>query len=117
MPKVIVVVDDTDRRDIEVCKGAMGWRTTENKTEILYLYEKDLELVGLSFFPTAKCNHVYCSDQFDPTRYIQTNELFSRAMDEKVAEYISKIAKKSILFIGINIRNNNFVSVFTLIAL
>ncbi|MBQ2445304.1 MAG: hypothetical protein II272_02565 [Oscillospiraceae bacterium] len=86
LPKVIVIVDDAERRDIEVCKGAMGWRDMENKTEILYLYEKDVEMVGLSFFPGVKCNHVYCADQFDPKRYIQTTELFGRAMDEKVAE-------------------------------
>ena len=86
IPKVIMIVDDVERRDIDVCQGAMGWRSQENKTEILWLYEKNWESTGIQFFPHASCNGVYYVDPFNPKRYIHANQIFGKAQDEKVAE-------------------------------
>ena len=86
LPKVIMIVDDVERRDIDVCQGAMGWRSQENKTEILWLYEKDWESTGIQFIPNASCNGVYYVDPFNANRYIHANQIFSKAQDEKVAE-------------------------------
>lgn len=111
LPKVIVVADDAERREIEVCKGAIGWRSVENKTEILWIYDKEAERTGVQFVPSRQCNGIYHVDRFDPDRYILADQVFSRALDEKVAELeriaICLGAKKYVIDIQESSRNAN----------
>ena len=37
---IIQIVDDAVRRDIDVCKGAIGWRGKKKGVEVLFLYDE-----------------------------------------------------------------------------
>jgi len=39
VPNIICIVDDAVRRDVDVCKGAIGWRENKKGTEVLFLYD------------------------------------------------------------------------------
>ena len=86
IPNVIAIVDDAVRRDIEVCEGAIGWIDKVNDVEILYLYDEWVEQSGIQFVPVWKCDNVYCVDNFDRNRYINSNCVFGKATEEKLAE-------------------------------
>ena len=86
IPNIIKIVDDAIRRDIEVCKGAIGWLEKENKVEVLYLYDEWINKSGLQFVPAASCDEVYCVDKFDRNKFIRTDYVFGKAHEEKLAE-------------------------------
>lgn len=86
VPKMIVIRDDSDRRDIDVCEGAIGWLGKESGMEILYLYDKDISTAGFQFVPTPSCDSVYFMDSFNPKRFIRTDCVFSKAHEERLAE-------------------------------
>lgn len=86
LPNVIEIVDDAVRRDIDICKGAIGWIDRVNEVEILHLYDEWVEQSGIQFVPVWKCDNVYCVDNFDRKRYINSNSIFGKATEEKLAE-------------------------------
>ena len=85
-PNVIKIIDDADIRDIDVCEGAIGRLVTANGVEILYLCDKYIRESGLNFVPSPVCNAIYHVDNFDHQKYICTDEIFSKALEEKMAE-------------------------------
>ena len=86
IPNVIRIVDDAERRDIELCKGAIGWRETVNDVEVLFIYDEWVQECGLIFVPSPKCDDVYCVDAFDRSRFIKTDCIFGKVNEEKLAE-------------------------------
>lgn len=86
VPNIIKIVDDAERRGIDVCNGAIGWLGRKSNTEILYLYDEFVELCGLSFAPMPQCDVVYCIDSFDRKRFIRADQFGSIAHEEQVAE-------------------------------
>ena len=86
IPNVIEIVDDAVRRNIQVCEGAIGWTDTINGVEILHLYDEWVSESGLHFIPFAKCDSVYCVDNFDRTKFINAETVFERTTNEKIAE-------------------------------
>ena len=86
IPNIVVIVDDAIRRDIEVCDGAIGWLGKDTGEEVLYLYDEAIEFSGISFIPAPVCNAVYYVDNFDRSRFIQADCIFSRTMKEKIDE-------------------------------
>ena len=86
LPNVIEIVDDAVRRDIQICEGAIGWTDTINGVEILHLYDEYVPQSGLQFIPFAKCDAVYCVDNFDRTKFINAESIFERSTGEKIAE-------------------------------
>ena len=86
IPNVIKIVDDAERRNIEICDGAIGWRKIENQVEVLYLYDEAVKMSGLTFIPTVTCNAVYCVYPFDRKCFIQADCIFSKTHEEKLAE-------------------------------
>ena len=85
-PTIIIVVEDSIRDDIEVCKGAVGWRSNETGSEILYLHESIANDSKLHFFPAITTGSVYYIDNFDKSRYIRTDCVFGKAHEERLAE-------------------------------
>ena len=45
-----------------------------------------LEKSGLTFIPILQQDSVYCSDNFDSEKYINSNQVFGKATEEKLAE-------------------------------
>lgn len=86
IPNVIRIVDDAERRGIEECEGAIGWRETVKEVEIFCVYDEHVNDIGVQFIPTAKCNTVYCVDPFDRGRFIESSCIFSKATEERLAE-------------------------------
>ena len=86
IPNMIVISTDTDRRDIEVCRGAIGWMETAKNTDILFLHENFVADSGLSFIPVANTDTVYYVDNFDRNRYIKLDSYFDIMQSSKLAE-------------------------------
>lgn len=86
LPNIITIVDDAVRRDIDVCKGAIGWRENKKGTEVLFLYDEFVNQCGLKFLPNAVCDEIYYVDPFDRTCFVKIDYIFQRAHEEKIAE-------------------------------
>ena len=86
IPNIIVIRDDLERRDIDVCEGAIGWLGNEGGVEVLYLYDEEVANCGLKFVPSAECDAIYYVDSFDKKRFVRTDAIFSKAHEEKMAE-------------------------------
>ena len=86
LPNMIVIVDDAVRRGIDVCEGAIGWLSNENDVEVMYLYDEFISDCGIKFIPAVICDAVYYVDRFDRNKFIQTDCLFSKAHEERLAE-------------------------------
>ena len=91
LPNVIEIVDDSLRKSIEICEGAIGWIEEHKGVEVLHLSDEYIVKSGLSFIPVPKCDNVYCIDNFDKTSFINTNYTFAKTNEEKLAE-LSNIA-------------------------
>lgn len=86
IPNVIKIVDDAETRHIDVCKDAIGRLVNEKGVEIFYMTDEFVSTCGLHFVPAPVCDAIYHVDNFDRTRFIRTDEIFSKALEEKLAE-------------------------------
>lgn len=86
IPNVIRIVDDAVRKNIDICEGAIGWIERINDVEILNLYDEWVEESGIEFVPMWKCDNIYCVDAFERKKFINSNSIFSKATEEKIAE-------------------------------
>ncbi len=86
LPNIIKIVDDAERRGIELCEGAIGYLKTISGVEVLCLYDEAIEFSGLQFIPAPICDAVYYVDAFDRQRFIRTDCIFSKAHEERIAE-------------------------------
>lgn len=86
LPNMIVIVDDAIRRDIDVCEGAIGWLSNQKGMEVLHLYDEYIKESGIQFVPAPICDAVYYVDRFDRKRFIQTECIFTKAHEERMAE-------------------------------
>ncbi|WP_302396446.1 hypothetical protein [Eggerthella sinensis] len=86
LPKMIVIVDEDERKGIEICDGAMGWLSKEGGCEVLHLYEEAVCLSGLSFHPMPTCDSVYYMDAFDSKRLVNLSCFFEVMQQDKMTE-------------------------------
>ena len=86
LPNVIEIVEEASRRNIDICEGAIGWTDKVNDVEILHLYNEYIVESGLNLLPFPKCDSVYCIDSFDKNRFINSDTIFERITNEKLAE-------------------------------
>lgn len=86
LPNIIQIVDEVVRKDVDVCEGAIGWTSVEKETEVLHLYEEETQRINVTFIPYMECNAIYYVDHFDNARYVKVDCIFSRSLDEKLAE-------------------------------
>ena len=86
MPYMIVITTDMDRRDIELCTGAIGWKSTQKDMEILHLYDKSVVETGLNFIPAPTKDSFYYVDDLDRSRYIKLDNYFDTMQEAMVAE-------------------------------
>lgn len=86
LPQLIVIVDEVVRRGIDVCVGAIGWKSIEADTEVLHLYSTSTALKEIEFYPSATVDATYYVDNFNPNRYINVDCIFNKAHEERLAE-------------------------------
>ncbi len=86
LPNVIKIVDDAETKHIDVCEDAIGRLVNEKNVEIFYINDEFVSACGLHFVPAPVCDGIYHVDNFDRSRFIRTDEIFSKALEEKLAE-------------------------------
>ena len=86
LPQLIVIVDEAIRRGIDVCEGAIGWKSVEAETEVLHLYNTSTALRNIEFYPAPSTDATYYVDNFNPNRYINVDCIFNKAHEERLAE-------------------------------
>lgn len=86
LPKMIVIVDDSVRRGIDVCIGSIGWTDRKGNIDVLYLYHNAVPLSKLHFVPAPSCDSVYYADSFAKNRYIRLDCIFDQAHSDRLAE-------------------------------
>ena len=86
IPNVIKIVDDAETRNIDVCEDAIGRLVNEKGVEIFYMNDEFIQSCGLHFVPAPVCDAIYHVDNFDRTRFIRTDAIFAKALEEKLAE-------------------------------
>ena len=90
LPKMINVVDASEKRTVDLEFGAIGWQSKEGKIKVLHIYEDALDIVPCDFYPSAssKSGLVFYVDQLNPHRYIELSKYFDIIADEKKAELL-----------------------------
>ena len=86
IPNLVMIVDDVVRKNIEVCKGAIGWRSNQKGVEVFCLYDEAIAFSGLHFVPAAVCDSVYYVDPYDRTRFIRLDCYFDKMQESRLAE-------------------------------
>lgn len=90
LPKMINVIDASEKRTVDLEFGAIGWQSKEGKIKVLHIYEDALDIVPCVFYPSAssKSGLVFYVDQLNPHRYIDLSKYFDIIADEKKAELL-----------------------------
>lgn len=86
IPNMIVIVDEDERKGIDVCEGAIGWLSREGKVEVLHLYSEAAPKSNLKFFPFPNCDAIYYVDHFDRDRFVNLNCFHEVMEKEKLTE-------------------------------
>ena len=86
IPSVIEIVDNSANRDFIEDDEAIGWIEEHKEVEVLHMYADFVKKCGLMFVPLPQQENVYCFDIFDSKKYINVNQVFSKATEEKLAE-------------------------------
>ena len=86
IPKMIVVVDEDERKGVNVCEGAIGWLSRKAGMEVLHLYDEAVAESGLQFHPVAAFDEVYRQDPFDKGLYISLSEYFDVMRQDQITE-------------------------------
>ncbi len=86
LPRLIVIVDEAVRRGVDVCEGAIGWKSMDADSEVLHLYNTSTALKEIEFYPAAVSDAMYYVDNFNPNRYINVDCIFNKAHEERLAE-------------------------------
>ena len=90
LPKMINVIDASEKRTVDLEFGAIGWQSKEGKIKVLHIYEDAVDIVPCDFYPSAssKSGLVFYVDQLNPHRYIELSKYFDIIADEKRAELL-----------------------------
>ena len=86
LAKIIKIISDSELKEIDVCEDAIGWRDRSGLMEVLYLSFDFVKSSGIEFFPSASINEVYCIDPTEEKRYVQSDAIFGKAHEERLAE-------------------------------
>lgn len=91
IPNIIEIVDYSSNRKFITDDKAIGWIERHEDVDALHMYDTFVKDCGLMFIPLAQRSNVYYKDNFEPNRFINANQAFGRATEEKLAE-LSNIA-------------------------
>lgn len=86
IPKMIVVKDESSRKGIDVCKGAIGWTDKIGELEALCMYEDWPKTCGLSFMPALSLDTAYYVHPFDSAKYVRVEDYIATMKKDMNAE-------------------------------
>ena len=91
IPSIIKIEDNSANREFIEDAEAMGWIELHKEVPAFHIYSSFVEKCGLVFIPVPQKDNVYCQDNFNSKKYINSNQVFGKATEEKLAE-LSNIA-------------------------
>ena len=86
IPSIIRIEDDLSNRNFVEDPEAIGWIELHKEVQVLHLYSAFVKKCGIVFVPLVQRDNVYCQDNFDSKKYINANQVFGKATEEKLAE-------------------------------
>lgn len=86
LPNMVVIVDEDERKGVDVCEGAIGWLSKEAGVEVLHLYQEVVPSSGLTFFPAANCYAAYYLDMVRRDRFIDLSAYYEVMQKDKLTE-------------------------------
>lgn len=86
VPTVIKIVDDSANRNFVTCDDAIGWIEKHEDISVLHIYLDFAKKGVFQFVPALKKDSVYCEYKFGVNKFVDINDIFKRANDDKVAE-------------------------------
>lgn len=86
IPSIIEIVEDNANREFITGEGAIGWIENHEGVDVLHMYCDYVKKCNLDFVPVPQRDNVYCEDNFDSNKYINSNQVFGKATEEKLAE-------------------------------
>lgn len=90
--KFIRVADrDKRRAESEVCKGSIGYFTTNSDIRLLNIFRDSTEVFGLAFYPDNRSEFYYV-DPSNRDRYIALDDYFNYLKVERISE-LQRIAQ------------------------
>ena len=91
IPNIIDIVDNSANRKFITDKNAIGWIEQHENVDVLHIYDAFVKHCDIVFVPVPQRDNVYCKDNFDFKKFINVNQFFEKATEEKLAE-LSNIA-------------------------
>ena len=85
-PPIICIEDDQANRNFIDDADAIGWIELHKGVQALHMYSLFVNQCGIVFVPFSQNGDLYCQDTFDSNKYINVNQVFGRATEEKLAE-------------------------------
>ncbi len=86
IPNIINIVDDSANRNFVTSEDAIGWVEKHEGIDVLHMYSGFVKKSNLLFIAVPEINNVYCKYSFEDNKYINANDVFEKATNEKVAE-------------------------------
>ena len=86
IPTIIKIEEDSANREFITDTEALGWIESHKDIPTLHIYSSFVEKCDIIFVPLAQRDNVYCQDNFDTSKYINHNQFFGKATEEKLAE-------------------------------
>lgn len=84
--KMVVIDDDDDRKDIDVCQGSVGFLKKAGDLDVLHLYDEAVPSSEMVFYPQPQMYSVYYQDSLDSSRYISLDCYFDTIQKDKFTE-------------------------------
>lgn len=86
IPNIIEIVDDSVNSKFITCDGAIGWIEKHQDVDVLHMYSDFVTSCNLQFIPVPQRDNTYCKDNFDRNKFINANQVFGKATEERLAE-------------------------------
>ena len=92
LPKLVCITEmDKKRAESEVCKGSIGYVSTQKELRIINIFKDKISDFGLSMYPECECG-LYYVDPSDRDKYIALEDYFSYLKVARINE-LQKIAQ------------------------
>ena len=86
LPSVIRIEDENANREFIEDTDALGWIELHKEVPVFHIYWSCIKDCGYTFVPVPQKENVYCQDNFDTCKFINSNQVFGKATEEKLAE-------------------------------
>ena len=86
IPSIIMIEDESANREYIEDSDAVGWIEIHKEIPVLHMYASYVKKCGITFIPVPQKDNVYSQDNFDDKKYLNVNQVFGKATEEKLAE-------------------------------